>query len=59
MQLTDRATILQAAGTAAIADIFDQRNLQPPVLDNSLFAVKEGSLFAGPAYTVAGESAIP
>ena len=58
MPPTDATTILQAAGTAAIADIFDQRNLQPPVLDNHLFAVKEGSTFAGPAYTVAGESAI-
>jgi regulator of RNase E activity RraA len=47
---------LKAAGTAVIADIFDQLKLPPPVLDNGLFAVAEGSLFAGPAYTVAGES---
>ena len=48
--------ILQAAGTAAIADIFDQLKLAPPVLDNSLFPVAEGSIFAGPAYTVTGEA---
>ena len=50
-------TILQSAGTAAIADIFDQLKLLPPVLDNKLQAVKEGSNFAGPAYTVGGEPA--
>jgi regulator of RNase E activity RraA len=58
MQTIESAAILQAAGTAAIADIFDQLHLQPPVLDNRLFPVLEGSVFAGPAYTVAGEAAI-
>lgn len=57
MQTTDSTAILQAAGTASIADIFDRLNLQPPVLDNRLFPVLEGSVFAGPAYTVAGEAA--
>jgi regulator of RNase E activity RraA len=57
MQTLDITAILKAAGTAAISDIFDQLNLQPPVLDNRLFPVLEGSIFAGPAYTVAGESA--
>lgn len=51
---TDHASILRAAGTAAIADIFDQLHLLPPVLDNRLFPVLEGSTLAGPAYTVAG-----
>jgi 4-hydroxy-4-methyl-2-oxoglutarate aldolase len=58
MQINESAAILQAAGTAAIADIFDQLQLQPPVLDNRLFPVLEGGVFAGPAYTVAGEPAI-
>ena len=47
---------LQAAGTSAIADIFDQLGMLPPVLDNRLFPVKEGSVFAGPAYTISGEA---
>ncbi len=58
MHTIDSTAILQAAGTAAIADIFDQMNLLPPVLDNRLFPVLEGSVFAGPAYTVAGEAAV-
>jgi regulator of RNase E activity RraA len=55
MELTDSIAILRAAGTSAIADIFDQLQLAPPVLDNRLFPVAAGSVFAGPAYTVAGE----
>ena len=58
MQTLDSKSILQAAGTAVISDLFDRLNLQPPVLDNSLLPVVEGSIFAGPAYTVAGESAV-
>jgi len=58
MQITESVALLQSAGTSAIADIFDQLKLQPPVLDNRLFPVVEGSVFAGPAYTVAGEAAI-
>ena len=60
MQMTDPISVLRAAGTAAISDIFDQLKLEPPVLDNHLFPIAEdlqaGSTFAGPAYTVAGES---
>ncbi len=48
--------ILNAAGTAAIADIFDQIDLLPPVLHNGLFPVLEGAVFAGPAYTVTGKA---
>ena len=45
------------AGTAVIADIFDQKGMTPPVLDNSLFAVSgPGTRFIGPAYTITGES---
>ena len=57
MQTPDTRQILKSAGTAAIADIFDQLKLQPPVLDNRLFPLVEGATFAGPAYTVAGEPA--
>jgi regulator of RNase E activity RraA len=57
MQILDDKAILQAAGTAAISDIFDQLKLEPPVLDNRLWPVLEGGVFAGPAYTVAGETA--
>jgi regulator of RNase E activity RraA len=58
MPNSDPIAILQAAGTAAIADIFDRLQLQPPVLDNGLFPVLEGSAFAGPAYTITGVSSI-
>ncbi len=57
MQTLEITSILQVAGTAAISDIFDQLHLEPPVLDNRLFPVLEGSAFAGPVYTVAGEAA--
>ena len=57
MQTSDSKAILKAAGTAAIADIFDRFNLEPPVLDNSLLPVLEGRAFAGSAYTVAGQAA--
>jgi regulator of RNase E activity RraA len=40
-----------------IADIFDNLGRLPPVLDNSLFPIPDpGAQFAGPAYTIAGES---
>ncbi len=58
MQTNETIAVLKEAGTAAIADIFDQLSLQPPVLDNGLFPVGESTAFAGPACTVAGESAI-
>ncbi len=47
---------LKAAGTAVISDVFDMLQLVPPVLDNSLRAVGPASSFAGPAYTITGES---
>jgi 4-hydroxy-4-methyl-2-oxoglutarate aldolase len=47
---------LASAGTAVIADVFDSFRLQPPVLDNQLSAVGKAIAFAGPAYTIEGES---
>lgn len=48
---------LLKAGTAVIADLFDSLDRTPPVLDTSLFPVTgPGTRFAGPAYTIAGES---
>jgi 4-hydroxy-4-methyl-2-oxoglutarate aldolase len=57
MEIIEFTAILQSAGSAAIADIFDQLGLEPPVLDNQLFLVLEGGTFAGPAFTLTGESA--
>jgi regulator of RNase E activity RraA len=47
---------LVSAGTAVISDVFDSLGLQPPVLDNSLIFVGSPHAFAGPAYTITGES---
>jgi regulator of RNase E activity RraA len=47
---------LKAAGTAVIADVFDSMQRTPPVLDNSLRPIGTATVFAGPAYTVTGES---
>jgi 4-hydroxy-4-methyl-2-oxoglutarate aldolase len=48
---------LLAAGTATIADVFDTMKQVPLVLDNSIRFVGGGERsFAGPAYTVTGES---
>jgi regulator of RNase E activity RraA len=48
---------LLRVGTAVIADIFDSVGQVPPVLTTGLFAVPGPSVrFAGPAYTVTGES---
>jgi len=47
---------LIAAGTAVIADVFDSMQMLPPVLDNALRPVGTDVAFAGPAYTIAGES---
>ena len=47
---------LQAAGTAAICDVFDSIHRLPPVFDNSLQPVGTNATFAGPAYTITGES---
>ena len=57
MQMSDTTAILRAAGTSAIADIFDQLSMQPQVLDTRLFSLVDGSVFAGPAYTVTGKNA--
>jgi regulator of RNase E activity RraA len=49
---------LLKAGTAVIADVFDSFDQLPPVLDNALQPVgSEAVSFAGPAYTITGESA--
>ena len=47
---------LKVAGTAVIADVFDSLQRTPPVLDNSLRPIGPATAFAGPAYTVTGES---
>lgn len=53
---SDFDTLLEA-GTAVIADVFDSFGRVPPVLDTSLFHLgRDFKGFAGPAYTVSGES---
>ncbi len=48
---------LSQVGTATIADIFDNLGRLPPVLDNNLFPIPGPDIqFAGPAYTITGES---
>ena len=47
---------LKTAGTAVIADVFDSLHRTPPVLDNCLRPIGPAAVFAGPAYTVTGES---
>lgn len=47
---------LKAAGTAVIADVFDSLQRTPRVLDNSLRPIGTATAFAGPAYTITGES---
>lgn len=47
---------LTSAGTAVISDVFDSLHLSPPVLDNSLRSIGASRAFAGPAYTITGES---
>jgi 4-hydroxy-4-methyl-2-oxoglutarate aldolase len=55
--MTAAYNVLLDAGTAAISDVFDTMGLVPQVMDNSLFFVSEGDCrFAGPAYTIQGES---
>ena len=55
--MNERLKRLLESGTAVISDVFDSMGLRPPVLDTSLFAVKGvGHGFAGPAYTVVGQS---
>jgi regulator of RNase E activity RraA len=48
---------LRSAGTAVISDVFDSMQLAPPVLDNGLRPIGAAVAFAGPAYTITGESA--
>lgn len=47
---------LKAAGTAVISDVFDSLQRMPSVLDNSLRTIGSAAVFAGPAYTITGES---
>jgi 4-hydroxy-4-methyl-2-oxoglutarate aldolase len=47
---------LKNAGTAVISDVFDSLQRTPPVLDNSLHPIGRAAVFAGPAYTITGES---
>ncbi len=47
---------LRSAGTAVISDVFDSMRLAPPVLDNGLRPIGAAVAFAGPAYTLTGES---
>ena len=47
---------LLAAGAAVISDVFDSLKILPLVLDNALRPVGPASAFAGPAYTITGES---
>jgi 4-hydroxy-4-methyl-2-oxoglutarate aldolase len=47
---------LKTAGTAVISDVFDSLQRTPPVLDNSLHPIGRAAVFAGPAYTITGES---
>ena len=49
-------SLLKTAGTAVIADVFDSMQRMPPVLDTCLRPVGPATTFAGPAYTVTGES---
>jgi 4-hydroxy-4-methyl-2-oxoglutarate aldolase len=54
--MQNRFETLTAAGTAVISDVFDSMQRTPPVLDNQLRAISANSIFAGPAYTITGES---
>jgi 4-hydroxy-4-methyl-2-oxoglutarate aldolase len=48
---------LMEAGTAVISDVFDKMGHLPPILDNTLVPIPgPGIRFAGPAYTITGES---
>jgi 4-hydroxy-4-methyl-2-oxoglutarate aldolase len=47
---------LKAAGTAVISDVFDFLKIVPPVLDNALRPIGASTTFAGPVYTITGET---
>jgi regulator of RNase E activity RraA len=51
-----RFEALMTAGTAVISDVFDSLQRTPPVLDNRLRPIGVNAIFAGPAYTITGES---
>lgn len=48
--------LLLDVGTAVVADVLDSLQITPTVLAPSIAPVTAGLRFAGPAYTVAGES---
>jgi len=55
--MTNSIQSLMEAGTAVIADVFDKMGHLPPVLDSTLVPIPgPGIRFAGPAYTITGES---
>ena len=55
--MQDALNQLLKAGTAVIADVFDSFEKIPPVLDNALRPFKaESASFAGPAYTITGQT---
>jgi 4-hydroxy-4-methyl-2-oxoglutarate aldolase len=56
MAMNTNFEALTSAGTAVISDVFDSLHLSPPVLDNSLRSIGASRAFAGPAYTITGES---
>ncbi len=47
---------LKSAGTAVISDVFDSMQKMPPILDLCLRPIGPATVFAGPAYTITGES---
>lgn len=48
--------VLLEVGTAVVADVLDSLQITPTVLATSIAPMTPGVRFAGPAYTVAGES---
>lgn len=48
--------LLLKAGTAVIADVFDNFGMLPPVLADTIGPITPYPRFAGPAYTVVGSS---
>ena len=54
--MSDLLELFKSAGTAVIADVFDSLKLTPPVFDNALRPLGLAQSFAGPAYTIRGES---
>ncbi len=48
--------VLKAAGTAVVADVFDSLGRTPPIIDTALQPIGRATVFAGPAYTITGET---